>query len=267
METFSDQRTNAPRRVVLLLLCIFVIACFGVVYFVGDLAKYQEAISARESQTALRGVNDPEQLDKTLKQFPSNNILKLVALANEESIEIDAAAQRLLNEAEPRELSKPIDLSSSSRGDLDALRRDLEIAASNATTFEPDYVALVKAKRDKIENDARSLKIGNNTIAEFMAMIDQQDMEMMALTSKVLAARAEYYSAYEKCVALLIRDFGIYKVEDGQFVFPFQYTADSYNRAAAAMAAAVKRIAELGDERAGLRQSQLNRWKTFTSAR
>ena len=91
------------------------IGCLGAVYFVGDLAKYQEAISAKESQAALRGVNDPEQLDQALKQFPSNSILKLVALANKESIEINTATQRRLNDAEPSGLSKPIDLSVSSR--------------------------------------------------------------------------------------------------------------------------------------------------------
>jgi hypothetical protein len=248
----------------LCIFCIFAIICFGVVYFVGDLAKYQEAISAKESQTALRGVDTPEQLEQALTQFPSNNILKLVALADRESMEIDAATQRLLNEAEPSGLSKPIDLGSSSRSDLDALRRDLKIAESNAAAFEPGYTALIKAERDEVENDARSLKVGNSTFAKFMAMIDEQHAEMMALTSRLLAARAEYYSAYEKCAALLVREFGIYKVDNGQFVFPFQYTADSYNRAAAAMTAAASRIAELEGERAALRRSQLNRWKTFT---
>ena len=237
METYSDQRTNMGRRVALSLLFVFVIAGFGVAYFVGDLAKYQEATSARETQTALRGVSNPEQLDQALKQLHLNKTLKLIALANKESIEIDAITQRSLNEAQPKGLSKPIDLGASSRSDLDALRRDLQIAQSNAATFEPGYIALIKAERDKVENDARSLKVGNDTIARFMAMIDGQDTEMMTLTSKVLAARAEYYSAYEKCAALLVRESGIYKVENGQFVFPFQNTADSYNRAAAAMAA------------------------------
>jgi hypothetical protein len=32
----------------------------------------------------LRGVNNPEQREQALTQFPSNNILKLVALANRE---------------------------------------------------------------------------------------------------------------------------------------------------------------------------------------
>lgn len=246
-----------------MLLCIFVIACFGVVYFVGDLAKYQEVISARETQTALRGVNDPQQLDQALKQFPSNNILRLVALANRESIEIDTATQRLLSEAEPARLSKPIDLSASSRSDLDALRQDLKIAQSNVATFEPGYTALIKAQRDKVENDAHSLKVGNDTIAKFTAVIDEQNADMTALMSKLLAARAEYYGALEKCAALLVREFGIYKVENGQFVFPFQSTANGYNRAAAAMAAAAKRVAELEAERATLKQSRLERWKTI----
>lgn len=263
MEAFSDHKANAPRRVVLLLLCGFVIVCFVVASFVGDLAKFQEAVSVQESQTALRGVNDPQQLDQALRQYPSNKILKLVALANKESIEIDAATRKLLNEAEPGGHSKPTDLSASSRTDLDALRQDLKIAESNAATFKPRYVALIKAERDRLENDVRSLNVETNTIARFMAMIDEQHAEMMTLASEVLAARAEYYSAYEKCAALLVREFGIYKVENGQFVFPFQSTADSYNRSAAAMAAAAKRLAELEDERTIQRQSQLQRWKNF----
>jgi hypothetical protein len=64
-------------------------------------------------------------------------------------------------------------------------------------------------------------------------------------------------------VALLVREFGIYRVTNGQFVFPFQSTADSYNRAATAVTAAVKRSSELDDERKSLRQSQLGGWKAF----
>ena len=254
-----------PRTALLLLcmFCTFAMICFGLVYFAGDLTKYQEAFSAKESQDALRGVSDPEQLDQALKQFPSNSILKLIALANRESAELDVATQRRLNEAEPRSLSKPIESRASSRNDLDALRRDLKIAENNAATFEPGYIALIKAAREKAENDARSLNVRNDTIARFMAMIDEQNMEMTAITSEVLATRLEYYSAYEKCAELLVRDFGIYKVENGKFVFPFQYSADSYNRAATAMARAARRIVELEDRRATVRQARFNRWKAF----
>jgi hypothetical protein len=265
MKTFSDQKADTRRRpaLVLLLLCVFVIACLGLGYYVGDLSKFQTVNSAKESQTALRGVSDPEQLDRLLRQYPSNKMLKMVALANKDSVEIDAAARRLLNDAEPRDFLKPVDLSAYSRGDLDTLRRDVKTAQSNAATVTPRYIALLNDERAKLENDTRSLDVENGTVSEFMTMIDEQHAEMITLASKVLAARAEYYNAYEQCVAVLVREFGIYKVANGQVIFPFQSTADSFNRAVTALEAAAKRIAELEDERTTLRRSQPNRWKTF----
>ena len=265
MKTFSDQKADTLRRpaLVLLLLCVFVIACLGLGYYVGDLSKFQTVNSAKESQTALRGVSDPEQLDRLLRQYPSNKMLKMVALANKDSVEIDAAARRLLNDAEPRDFLKPVDLSAYSRGDLDTLRRDVKTAQSNAATVTPRYIALLNDERAKLENDTRSLDVENGTVSEFMTMIDEQHAEMITLASKVLAARAEYYNAYEQCVAVLVREFGIYKVANGQVIFPFQSTADSFNRAVTALDAAAKRITELEDERTTLRRSQPNRWKTF----
>lgn len=270
MKTFSDQRTNTPqtstRRAALLLLvifCLFAIVCVGLLYFVGDLTRYQEAVSVRENQAALRGVDDAQQLDQALKQFPSKGILKLVALANREWMDIDAATQRRLNEAEPRALSKPIDLTAASRGDLDALRRDLKIAEINAANFEPGYSALIKAARDKAENDARSLKVTNKTMARFMAMIDEQHAEMTAIVAKLMVARVDYYRAYDKCAELLLKEFGVYKIENGQFVFPFQYSANNYNRAVAAMTSATKRIAELEEERTAVRQPRFEKWKSL----
>ena len=265
MKASSDQKGRASRRpaLVLSLLCILVVACLGLGYYVGDLTKFQIVDSAQESRTALRGVNDPEQLGRVLEQHPSNKMLKMVALANKDFGEIDAAARRLLNDAEPRDFLKPVDLGAYSRSDLDTLRRDVKTAQSNAATVTPRYVALVNDARAKLENDARLLNVENDTLSEFMTMIDEQHAEMMTLASKVLAARAEYYNAFERCVAVLVREFGIYKVTNGQVIFPLQSTADTYNRAATAMDAAAKRIAELDDERTVLRRSQLNRWKNF----
>jgi hypothetical protein len=265
VKTFSDQRADTRRRLalVLSLLCAFAIACLVVGYYVGDLAKFQTVNPARQGQTALRGVSDPEQLERVLKQYPANKMLKMVALANRDSVESDAAARKLLNDAEPRDFLKPVDLSAYSRSDLDALRRDVKTAQGNAATVTPRYIALLNDERAKLENDARSLDVENGTVSEFMTMIDEQHAEMTAYTSKVLAARAEYYNAYDQCVAVLVREFGTYKVTNGQPVFPFQSTADSFNRAVTALDAAAKRIAELEDERTTLRRSQLNRWKSF----
>jgi hypothetical protein len=265
VKTFSDQKADTRRRLalVLSLLCVFVIACLGVGYYVGDLAKFQTVNPAKESQIVLRGVNDPEQLDRLLRRYPSNKMLKMVALANGDSVESDAAARKLLNDAEPRDFLKLIDLSAYSRSDLDALRRDVKTAQSNAATVTPRYIALLNDERAKLENDARSLDVENGTVSEFMTVIDEQHAEMITLTSRVLAARAEYYNAYEQCVAVLVREFGSYKVTNGQVVFTVQSTADSFNRAVTALDAAAKRIAGLEDERTTLRRSQLNRWKSF----
>jgi len=251
----------------MLLACVLVIVCIGALYLAGNLARFQEAISVKESQTALQGIDDPGQLEQVLKQHPSNRILKMVALANRDSIESDAAMRRLLNEAEPRDLSKPASLTESSRADLEALGRELKTAKSNAATVMPRYVALLKTARDKLEHDARPLEVGNYTLAKFTAMIDEQHKDMTAIMPEALAARVEYDSAYEQCVSLLIRHFGDYKVVNGQPVFPSQSAADSYNVAATAMTAVAKRMARLESERAALRQSQLTRWKSFVEAR
>lgn len=265
MESISDKNVNPRRRlaVVLSLLGFFVAVCLGVMYVAGDLSKLQAVVSERESRATLDEVRSPEQLDEALKRYPSNRFLKMLALANNDATEIDAAGRRLLSDVEPRALPTLGDLSASSRGDLDALRRDLKTAQGNAATSETRYIALTKAARDRLENDVRSLNVGDDRVSRFMTMIDQRHAAWIALTSKMLASRADYYNAYEKCVALLARDFGIYKVANGQFVFPFQSAANSYNRAAAAMTAAAERSSELNGERTTLRQSQLSRWKEF----
>jgi len=250
----------------MLLACVLVIACIGALYFVGNLARFQDAISVKESQTALQGIDDPGQLARVLKQYPSNRILKMVALANGDSIEIDAAMRRLLNEAEPRDLSKPAALSESSRADLEALGRELTTAKSNAATAMPRYIALLKTARDKLEHDARPLEVGNYTLAKFMAMIDEQHEDMTAIMPEALAARVAYDSAYEQCVSLLIEHFGDYKVVNGQLVFPSQSVADSYNVAATIMTAVAKRMTRLEGERTALRQSQPTRWRSFVEA-
>ncbi|OKO83987.1 hypothetical protein AC630_09970 [Bradyrhizobium sp. AS23.2] len=249
--------------VVLLLLGLLAAVCFGAIYAAGDLSKLQTVVSAQEGLTALRGVTDPGELDQAIKQHPSNKLLRLVALANKDVNDIDAAAQKLLDEAAPRPFPKPSDLGAASRDDLDALLRDLKTAEANVATFAPRYDALLKSARDQAENDARSLNVGDERFSSFMAMIDEQHAGWTALTFKMLAARADYYNAFEKCMALLVREFGIYRVEDGQLVFPFQSTANAYNRAATATSDAAKRGSELDGERASLRQSELIRWKAL----
>jgi hypothetical protein len=247
-----EEKKPRPGRLPLILIGVFAIACLVALLFLGDLARYQEAGMVEESQATLRDVNDYQQLDQALKQHPANRILKLVALANDEAAAVDAAT-----------LAKPVGLTAASRSDLDALRRDLKTVESNAATVKTRTDALIKAKRGELEKSARSLGIESNTVARYMAAIDEQHAEIATLAAKTLAAWSEYYGAFEKCTAVLVKEFGSYKVTNGQFIFRVQPTADSYNAALGAMAGAQKRMADLEDEKTALKQSQLNRWKKF----
>jgi hypothetical protein len=264
--TFADRKEKTTGRLPLVILGAFAIACLVALVLVGDLARYQDSVMVGESKAALADVTDREQLDQALRKYPSNRILKLVALANEKSAEIEIATRKMLNEVEPATLSTPVDLTAASRNDLEALRRDLKTAESNVTALSARISALTKAKHDELQSSARALGMEKSTIARFMAAVDEQQAEITALFAKVLAARAEHYAGYGQCAALLVREFGSYKVSNGQFVFRLQPTADSYNTASGAMLAATKREAEMEEERGALRRSQLDRWKKFVGS-
>ncbi len=260
----SDPKANARVRMAFLLLFVFMIAFSVGAYFVADLGKLQESIAARESQTALQGITDPKQIDQALKQHPSNKFLQMIAVATNET---NAAIEKLSDQVEQPAISKDINLAAASRSDLEALRGDLKTAEANATTFMPRYVALLKTERDNLEKYALSLHEGKDTVSRFLDNVDKRHAETTAFASRMLLAHAEFYRAYEKYVAVLVGEFGAYKVTNGQFMFPLQRTAERYNAAANATTAAAKRVAELEEERKTLMQSQLAAWEQFVNGK
>jgi len=264
--TTWDRKESKPGRLPLILLGVFAATGFVALLFVGDLARYQEAAMVGESKAALRDVNDLQQFDQALKQYPANRILKLVALAREEAASLDAAMRKLAEDAEPASLTKPVNLAAAGRSDLDALRRDLKTAESNVAAVKSRSEALIKTRRDELEKSARALGVESATVARFMAAVDEQHAEIAAFAAKALSARAEYLGAWEKSAAVLVREFGSYKVTNGQFIFRLQPMADSYNAASVAMAAATKRIADLEEELGALQQAQFRRWKSFVGS-
>jgi hypothetical protein len=267
VETRSDQKTKTRVRIAFLLLFVFMIVFSIGAYFVPDLGKLQESIAARESQTALQGIIDPRQIDEALKQHPSNKFLQMIAMATRAADETSAAAEKLSNEVEPPAISKDVNLGTASRNDLEALRRDLKTAETNATAFMPRYIVLLKTERDNVEKYALSLHAAKETVGRLLDNIDKRHAETTAFTSRMLLARAEFYRAYEKYVAVLVGESGAYKMTNGQFIFPLQRTAERYNVAANAMTAAAKRVAELEEERKTLMQSQLIGWEQFANGK
>jgi hypothetical protein len=226
--------------------------------------KLQERIAAHESHTAQTGLQDvtgPRQLDDALRQHPSDKLLKMMAMATKVANETDAATETLSNEVEPSALAKSINLGAASRSDLEALRRNLKTAEANATTYIPRYINLIKTERDKVETYARSLGAEKDVVSRVLDSVDGRQAKITTVTSATLSARADYYRAYESYVAVLVGEFGAYKVENGQFIFPLQRTVDRYNAAAHAMTVAAKRVTELEEERKKLMQSQQVEWE------
>jgi hypothetical protein len=266
MPPASNSSARVRTAVAFVFLFVSLIAFSVAAYFVPRLSKLQERVVAREGQTELRGITDPKQIDEALRRRPSNRFLQFVAMATKAAGDTRAATEKLSSEIEPPALSNS-NLSTADRSDLEALRTALKTAEANATTFLPRYAGLFKTERDKIENYARSLHLEQDTVRSFMEAIDRRHSQALDYTAKMLSGRADYYRAYEQYVAVLAGEFGTYKVENGQFIFPFQRTVDRYNLAAKAMNAAAKRLAELDEEGKTLAQSQQEEWEKFVSSK
>ena len=249
---------NSNTRVIIAFLCLFVVVIVLSVgaYFAGDLGKLQERISARESQAVLQGITEPAQIDEALKQHPQNKFVQMMAMATKAANETNAATEKLSSEIEPPAIAKADNLGAASRNELEALRRDLKTAEANAAAFLPRYLAVLKTERDTVEKYALSLHLGKDTVGSVLNDVDTRHTEITVLTSRMLAARADYYRAYD---AVLVREFGAYKVVNGEFIFPFQPTVNRYNAAANAMTVAAKRITDLQEERKTQLQAQQER--------
>jgi hypothetical protein len=191
----------------------------------------------------------------------------MIAMATKATNETDAAIGKLSNEIESPAISSDNNLGAASRSDLEALRRDLKTAEANATAFMPRYIALLKTERDSVEKYALSLHLGKDTTGRLLDNIDKRHAEITAFASRMLLARADFYRAYENYVAVLVGEFGAYKVVNGQFIFPFQRTVDRYNAAASAMTVASTRVAELEQERERLLKSQQQAWEQFVNGK
>jgi len=263
----SDPNAKTRVRIAFLLLFVFIAVLSVGAWFVADLDRLQEMIASRESRAALQGIADPAEIDEALRQHPQNKFLRLMAMANKAADETNAAIEKLSNDVEPPAIAKNANLGAASRSDLEAFGRDLQTAEANATALLPRTAALLKTERDNVEKYARSLYLGKDTIGGFLTNIDKRHAEITDLASRMSSARADFYRAYEKYTAVLVSEFGVYKVVNGEFIFPFQRTVDRYNVAAQAMTAAAKRVGELDEERKRLREAQRQAWVQFVNAR
>jgi hypothetical protein len=254
-------------RIAFFLLFVFIIVGSVGAHFVADLGRLQDMIAAREGQAALQDITDVRQIDEALRQHPSNKILRMMAMATRAADDTNVAIEKLSNEVEPPAIARASNLGAASRSDIEALRRDLKVAETNATTLMPRYVAVLKAERDNVEKYAAALHLGKDYSKGLLDNIDKRHAEITAFTSRMVPARADFYRAYQTYLTFLIGEFGSYKVVNGQFIFPLQRTVDRYNVAAQAMTAAAKPVTELDEERKRLLQLQHERWQQFVNGK
>jgi hypothetical protein len=253
-------------RVRIAFLCLFAMLA-AASYFATDLSRYQERVSTREGQTALQGITTANQLEEALRQHPSNNILRLMAKATKAADDARGAIDRLSAEIEPAGLSKEINFGSVSRNDLEAFRRDLKTAEANTAAFLPRYAAIFKAEHDQTESAALSLHVPKEIAGRVLDGLAQRHAKALAAISVTLSARADYYRAYEKYLALLSSEFGSFKVINGQIIFPLQRTLERYNAAAQAMTSAAKRVTDLEADMKKRNQPLPEEWMQLTGAR
>jgi len=112
-------------------------------YYVADRGRLQDLVSTREGQAVLQGIADVRQIDEALRQHPQNKFLRMMAIATKSADDTNVAIEKLSDEIEPPAISKAGNLGTANRGDFEALRRDLKLAETNATTFMPRWTYIL----------------------------------------------------------------------------------------------------------------------------
>jgi hypothetical protein len=230
--------------------------------------KLQDGIAAREAITALKDVRDPGATEQALKRNPSNALLQLTAAVVKEAQETHRLAQKLSDEIKPPSLAKDIDYAKTTRAELEAYLRDLNTAEANATAAIPRYLALLNDERSRVEAFAQSLQVDKDVVRSALSGTDKRHDRTADLTSKMLIVRAELYRTRGNAVAILVEQFGNYKVDaNGGFIFSSQRIADRYNAASSEVDARAKRLNELEEEGKRLAQFQQEGWERFVSSK
>ena len=223
-------------------------------------------VGLRDAVAILKDLREPSQIDRVVKDNPSNFFLLLIAEIRSASQETGRRIEKLIDEIEPPTLRKELSYATASRAQLEAYRLDLEAAETNAMTAMSRYVALLEGERERVEVVVRLLDLDDRYIRAALSGIEKRQAQSTDLTSKMFSANAEFYRAAAGYVAFLIDQFENYKVTtNGHFIFSNQSIADHYDVAAKQINDAMKRIAELEEEGRKLAQFQQEEWERFAS--
>jgi hypothetical protein len=229
-----------------------------------NLRNVANNVRIRDAVVLLKDLRDQSQIEELIQNNPSNIFLLLLAEIRRASQETGRLIEKLVNEIEPPKLVHEHNYARASRAQLEAYRVDLEAAETNAMAAISRYVALLEREREKIEAVVRALNLDDRYIRATLSGFDKRQAQSTDITSKLLSANAEFYRASGRYVSFLVEHFGYYKVStNGHFVFLSESIADPYEVVSRQINGAIKRIAELEEERKKLNQSQQEQWERF----
>jgi hypothetical protein len=231
-----------------------------------NLGKFQQRSANPESQATPPGI-DRSELESALKRDPSDNALQLMAKATKLADDTKVAIDQVSAQVEPARLSKEPNFGSVSRNELDSFRGDLGTAEANASAFLPRYAAILKTEHEQVEGAAVSLGVPRESADQILKGVTQRHSRMLNAMSLILSARADYYRAYGKYIALLSGELGSFKVVAGQFIFSDQRTVERYNAAAQAMTSAGRRVNELETSMKKQEQALPQEWMPLIGAK
>jgi hypothetical protein len=225
-------------------------------------------IAARDAVAILKNIGDQSQIDKIVKDNPSNVFLLLMAEMHRASQETGHLIEKLIEEIEPPALAKEMNYTSASGPELEAYRLDLKTAEANAMAAMPRYVTLLESERERVEVVVHSLNMDDRYIRAALSEIDKRRAQSTDIMSKMLLASVELYRAIGRYVDVLIEQFGHYKVStNGRFAFSSQSVLDLYNDASGRVNDAIKRVAEVEEERKGSARFQQDERERFVSGK
>lgn len=258
VEVWDDDETPAtwkrywPYIAAIALLAVTVAA--GVIYA----SRTVRTASEPEARVVLPATAEPTPQppkQEVVKQDPAIVLAQLTEKAAQAAAATDALAQKLWASIEPPSMQTPPSYATASRSDLESYFVDLETAEANAAAAQSQYAALLKAERDLIEDSARSSGLAESDWAGLLASVDERHSGVLELAKQMLQARGDLYRAMQGMQAVIIDQFGKYKVlPDGQIRLATKAMTDRMVAAGEQMNAANKALDRIEEKMMTARQ-------------
>ena len=239
-----------PYLAALAVLTVIVVA--GMVYG----SRTVRTVAEPESRVVLPAAPTPEQpKQEAARQDPAIVLSQLTEKAAQAAAATDALALKLWAAIEPPSMQTP-NYATASRSDLEGYFLDLETAEANAAAAQPQYAALLKAERELIDEAARSSGLAESDWSGLLASVDERHRAALELASRMLQARGDFYRALQRMLAVVIDQFGKYKVgADGQIQLSSKVATDRMVAAAEQVSAADKALERIEEQMMKARQA------------